>query len=135
MTDTLHGMYNQYKVSSKVKIGFGEYVDAIVIGDVSGIAIQKDRTKKDITLCNVNYIPRLFYILINRTTIMNRGFKKTGNGHRITIEKASTSYIFYQHIKSGDGELIRLEIELGKTEYVNLDIGSTHAILGHPSNH
>ena len=67
MTNTLQGMYNQHKISSKVKIGRGEYVDANIIGDVSGIAIQKDGTKKDITLCNVKYIPRLFYKLISLT--------------------------------------------------------------------
>ena len=66
---------------------------------------------------------------------MNRGFKMTGNGHGISIEKASMSYIFDQQIKSGDGELIRLEIKLGKIEHVDLHIGSTHAILGRPSNH
>ena len=58
----------------------------------------------------------------------------TGNEHRITIEKASMSYTFDQWIKSGDRELIGLEIKLEKTEYANLHIGSTHAILGHPSN-
>ena len=41
---------------------------------------------------------------------------------------------FDEQIKSGDGELIGLEIELGKIERANLHIGSTHAILGHPSN-
>ena len=44
MTNTLQGMYNQHKISSKVKIGSREYVDANIIGDVSGIAIQKDGT-------------------------------------------------------------------------------------------
>ena len=39
----------------------------------------------------------------------------TRNGHKITIEKASTSYTFDQRIKSGDGELIGLEIKLEKT--------------------
>ena len=47
----------------------------------------------------------------------------------------STSYPFDQRTKSGDGELIGLEIELGKIEYANLHIGSAHAILRHPSNH
>ena len=59
----------------------------------------------------------------------------TGNGKGITIEKASTSYTFGQRIKSGEGELIGLEIELEKIENANLHTGSTHAILGHPSNH
>ena len=106
MTNTLQGMYNQHKTSSKVKIGSREYADANIIGDVSGISIQKDVTKKDITLDNVKYVPCPFCKLISLTTIMNRGFKMTGNGDRITIEKASTSYTFDQQVKSGDGELI-----------------------------
>ena len=65
---------------------------------------------------------------------MNIGFKMIGNGDGITIEKASTLYTFDQRIKSGDGELIGLEIKLAKIEHANLHIGSTHAILGHPSN-
>ena len=95
----------------------GEYVDANIIGDVSGIAIQKDGTRKDITLCNVKYVPCLFCKLISLTITMNRGFKMTENGDRITIEKASTSYFFDHQIKSCDGELIRLEIKLGKVEH------------------
>ena len=59
----------------------------------------------------------------------------TGNGHGITIEKASTSYRFDQQIKSSDGELNGLEIKLEKNEYTNLHIGSMHAILRRPSNH
>ena len=83
MTNTLQGMYNQRKISSRVKIGSGEYVEANIIGDVSGIVIQKDGTKKDITLREVKYIPCLFCKLISLTTTMNRGFKMTGNGDGI----------------------------------------------------
>ena len=71
MTNTLQGIYNK-KISSKVKIGSREYVDANIIGDMLGMAIQTDRTKKDITLCNVISIPYLFYKLISLTTIMNK---------------------------------------------------------------
>ena len=39
MTNALQGMYNQHKISSKIKIGSCEYVDANIIGHVSGIAI------------------------------------------------------------------------------------------------
>ena len=135
MTNTIQSMYNQCKISSKVKIGSGEYMDVNIIGDVSGMAIKKDKPKKDITLHNLKYVPCFFCKLINLTTIMNRGFKMTRNGHGINIEKASTSYTFDQHIKSCDRELIGLEVELGKMKYANLHIGSTHAILRHPRNH
>ena len=107
MMNTLQGMYNQRRISLKVKIGSGEYVETNIIGDVSGIAIQKDGTKKDITLSDVKYVPRLFCKLISLTTTMNKGFKMTGNGDGITIQKASTSYRFNQQIKSGDGESVR----------------------------
>ena len=76
-------MYNQCKISLKVKIGSGEYVDATIIGNVLGIAFQKDGKRKDITLRNVKYVPRLFYKLISLTTPMNRGFKMSGNANRI----------------------------------------------------
>ena len=46
MTNTLQGMCNQCKISSKVKIGSREYMDANIIGDMSGMAIQKDETKR-----------------------------------------------------------------------------------------
>ena len=37
MTNTLQGMYNQRKISSKVKIGSSNYMAAIIIGDVSSM--------------------------------------------------------------------------------------------------
>ena len=106
MTNTLQGMYNQRKISSKVKNGSREYVEANIIGDISGIATQKDGTKKDITLRNVKYVPCLFCKLISLTSTMSRGFKMTGNGDGITIQKANMSYRFDQQIKSGDRELL-----------------------------
>ena len=104
MTNTLQGMYNQRRISSKVKIGSGEYIEANIIGDVSGIAIQKDGTKTNITLCNIKYVPSLFCKLISLTTTMNIRFKMTGDGNGITIQDASTSYRFDQRIKSGEVE-------------------------------
>ena len=96
MTNTLQGIYNQRRISSKVKIGSGEYVEANIIGDVLGIVIRKDGMKTDITLRDVKYVPCLFCKLISLTTTMNRGFKMTGDGDRITIQKASMSYRFDQ---------------------------------------
>ena len=134
MTNTLQGIYNQRRISSKVKIGSGKYVEANIIGDISGIAIQKDGTKTDIMLRNIKYAPHLFCKLISLITTMNRGFKMTRDGDGITIQKASISYRYVQQNKSGDGELGGLKIKSGKIEHVNLHIGSMHAILGHPSN-
>ena len=39
MINTLQGIYNQHKISSKLKIGSSEYMDANIIGHVSGMAI------------------------------------------------------------------------------------------------
>ena len=50
MMNTLQGIYNQRKISYKVKIGSGEYVEADIMGDVSDIAVQKDGTVRRITL-------------------------------------------------------------------------------------
>ena len=96
MTNTLQGMYNRRRISSKVKIGSSKCVEANIIGDVSGIAIQKDGTKTDITLRNIKYVTRLFCKFISLTTMMNRGFKMTGDGDGITIQKAAMTYRFDQ---------------------------------------
>ena len=77
MTNTLQGMYNQCRISSKVKSGSGKYVEANIIGDISGITIQKDGAKTDIMLRNIKYAPSLFCKLISLTTTMNKGFKMT----------------------------------------------------------
>ena len=58
-----------------------------------------------------------------------------GNKDGITIKKETASYIFNPCIESWDGEFIGIWIELRNMKYKNLHIWSTHAILGHPSNH
>ena len=60
MTNTLQDMYNQCKISSKNKIGSREYVNVNIIGDMSGITIQKDGTKKYITLHTINNNIKLY---------------------------------------------------------------------------
>ena len=104
---------------------------ADILGDISGMEIQKDRTEKRITL----YVPCLACKLISLTTILIKGFTMTCSDMGIAINKESTSYTFDDHRKSGDRELIGIEIELGHMEYANLHIGSSHASIGHPSNY
>ena len=53
----------------------------------------------------------------------------------MTIRKANTGYMFDQHIKSGDGELVGIQIEIWNAEMEDVYRGCTHVILGHPSGH
>ena len=89
MTNAIEGLYNQCKISSKVKIGSGEYVDTDVMVDISVIAIQKDRTEKRIILHNVKYASRLFCKLISLTTILNITIKMNlCHKHSISVLRA-----------------------------------------------
>ena len=60
---------------------------------------------------------------------------KGSNQDKMTIRKANTVYMFNQYIKSGDGELEGIQIEIWSTETAGVCRGCTHVILGHPSGH
>ena len=53
----------------------------------------------------------------------------------MTIRRANMEYMFDQHIKSGDGELAGIQIEIWNAETVDVCRGYSHAILGHPGGH
>ena len=75
MTNDASGLYNTREISSKVKIGSGDYVEAELIGSLRGIAKQKNGKETPITLTNVKYVPQLFCNLISLTSVLNKGFK------------------------------------------------------------
>ena len=56
-----------------------------------------------------------------------------GNKKGISIQKLNRKYLFDQHIKSRDGELVGVEIETLQTVITAMCRGCTHAVLGHPS--
>ena len=67
------------------------------------------------------------------TSVLSRGCKLTGNEKGISIQKLNGKYLFDQHIKSGDGELVGGEIVTTQTDVTAICRGCTHAVLGHPS--
>ena len=133
MTNDVSGLINQSKINSKVKIGSGEYVEAQVIGDLRGTVKQLDGTETPIFLTDVKYVPQLFCNLISLTSVLNKGYKMTGNEKGISIQKFNRKYSFDQLIKSGDGELVGVEIETTQTDATAICRGCTHAVFGHPS--
>ena len=72
---------------------------------------QLNGTETPIFLTNVKNVPQLFCNLISLTSVLNKGYKLTGNEKGISIQKLNRKYLFDQHIKSGDGELVGVEIE------------------------
>ena len=115
-----------------MKIGSGDYVEAELIGSLRGIVKQKNGKETPITLTNVKYIPQLFCNLISLTSVLNKGFKSNGNENGMIIRKENTEYMFDQRIKSGDGELAGIRIDIWDVETAGVCRGCTHAILGHP---
>ena len=57
MTNDVRGQINTRKIKSKGKIGSGDYIEAELIGDLRGIAKQKNGKETLITLTNVKYVP------------------------------------------------------------------------------
>ena len=60
---------------------------------------------------NIKYAPQLFCKLISLISVLNKGYKLRGNENSILIQKLNGKYLFNQHIKSGDGELVGVEIQ------------------------
>ena len=112
MTNAARRLINTRKIQSKVKIGSGDYVEAKLIGELRGIAKQKNGKETPITLTNVKHVPQLFCNLISLTSILNKWFELNGNQDRMAIKKANTEYMFDQRMKSGDGELAGIQIEI-----------------------
>ena len=56
-----------------------------------------------------------------------------GNEKGISIQKFNRKYMFDQHIKSGDGELVGVEIVTTQTDVTAICRGCSHAVLGHPT--
>ena len=98
-----------------------------------GIAKQKDGKETPITLTNIKYVPQLFCNLISLSSVLDKGFKinENGNENGMTIRKGNTEYIFDQRIKSGEGELAGIRIDIWDVETASVCMGCTHAILGH----
>ena len=67
--------------------------------------------------------------------MLNKGFKLNRNEKGMTIKKANTEYMFDQRIKSKDGELASIRIEIWDTKTAGVCRRCTHTILGHPSGH
>ena len=120
MTNDISGLINQRNINSKVKIGIRDYVEAQVIGDLRGTVKQLIGTDTPILLTNVKYVPQ--------------GYKLTGNKKGISIQKLNRKYLFDQHIKSRDGELVGVEIETLQTDTTTICRGCTHIVLEHPSS-
>ena len=98
--------------SIKNKIGCGDYVEAELIGDLRGVAKQKNGKETPITLTNIKYVPQLFCNLISLTSVTNEVFILNRNQDGMTIRKINTEYVFDRHIKSEELELAGIQIEV-----------------------
>ena len=133
MTNDTRGLINTRKIQSNVKIGGGDYVEAKLIENLRGLAKQKNGKETPIPLTNVKYVPQLFCNLISLISVFNKGFQVNGNQDRMTLRKANTEYMFDQRIKSGDGELTGIKIDIWDAETARICRGCTHTILWHTS--
>ena len=81
----------------------------------------------------MKYIPDLFCNLISLTTVLQKGFKLSGDENGIYLKKSNVTYSFNKKIKSGEGQLVGMKILKQTDEIAAIGMGSSHAVLGHPS--
>ena len=86
MTNDISGLRNQEKINARIKVGSRAYVSSTIKGDLYGTAISKDRKETKIILQNVKYIPGLFCNLISLTTVLQKGFKLSGDQKGIYLK-------------------------------------------------
>ena len=82
MTNDARGLISTRKIQSKVKIGSGDYVEAEQIGDLRGMAKQKNKKETPITLTNVKYVAQLFCNFISLTLRVQAEWKSGRNDHK-----------------------------------------------------
>ena len=99
MTNDACRLTNTKKIHSKVKIGSRDYVAAEPIGDLTGIAKQKNGKETLITLTNMKYVPQLFCNLICLMSILNKGFKLNGYEKGMTIKNQMLSICLINRLK------------------------------------
>jgi hypothetical protein len=138
MTHSDEGFTNWRNISSEVQLGNGEILKATKIGDKKMTIIQKDGSKKNITLKDCKYVPGMQVNLFSITKALENGWGISNNGPIINLIKDNEIIKFDQVIPTETGSLIGLIMHPHK-DYVNvvmskgnkIDINLLHKILGH----
>ena len=102
MRSSLKGMYDLRKGKGGIKVGSGKVIPIKNIGSFRGEIVQKDGSRKKITLKNVHYVPKMYCNLFSITTAMDEGCTiGGGNGKPLTLKKEYAVIMFDRNIKSG----------------------------------
>jgi hypothetical protein len=138
MTHSDEGFINWRTISSEVQLGNGEILKATKIGDKKMTIIQKDGSKKNVTLKDCKYVPGMQVNLFSITKALENGWGISNDGPIINLVKNNEIIKFDQVIPTETGSLVGLIMRPNK-DYTNvvwtkgnkIDINLLHKILGH----
>ena len=89
MTNTLDGLFNLQNEETTVKIGNGERLTSSIVGTLKATVEQVDRSKIEVTLKNVAYVPELTRNLFSITKALENGFKLSNKGNIMMLSKGT----------------------------------------------
>ena len=138
MTMSLQGLFDLRYYNGSVTVGNGDKLKVTKIGTKIGTVVQKNGSKKNITLRDVKYVPKLNCNLLSLTQALKAGFKMTGDKDGMSIKKGRMQYEFDRKFKSGSGFLFGLRIDtrdirtnVNSSAQNKIDATIMHAKLGH----
>ena len=137
MKNTIDGLFDLRKEETIVRIGNGEGLKSTTVGTLRAIVEQADRTRLDVTLKNVAYVPELSTNLFSITKAMENGFEISSKGNIMSLSKGSKMVKFDRLQKTKNGFCPGIHMRV-KVHYENANFASqiayseAHQKLGHP---
>ena len=141
MTNSTDGLVNLVPQQSWIVFGNGQRLASTHIGELVGIAEQKNGEQKQIRLKNVKLVPELYVNLFSLSAALKEGCVLQGSADELIIKKGRKSYTFDQKIKSGKGYIFGIKImgtseQEGKKQKIrqqSYNIMTFHEMLRHAS--
>jgi len=106
MTNDDKGLYDRKKICQPVRVGNGNEVTAKKIGKLDMVVQNKDRTKTNVTLTNVQYVPPFWIKLFSLTAAMANGHDIFSEGLKIIVSKNDVKIQFDQVINTKTGFIL-----------------------------
>ena len=101
MTNSMQGIVNIRTIDSYIVLGNGEQLKATHVGDKKGYVLQKDGTRKQITLQKVKFVLNLACNLFSISAALQSGCEMEGTSKNIKIKKGRREYILIGKSKVG----------------------------------
>jgi hypothetical protein len=139
----VEGLMNVKEIDESIKIGNGDSMKAIKIGNLKCEVTQIYGEKFTVTLNDVKYVPDLCVDLFSLNKVLKKGFKINNHGVVVSLNYKHVKLTFYRviNIKDGymTGALMKPLLSNNINGFVNTsirneriyDINHLHKLFGH----